>query len=257
MIDVIPVSRFLSRRGIKKFSLRMGTTRKDLNYRVNMSRRYRFLYVETPKVACSTIKLTLQSVEAGEPVPKENVHNKQRSPLLSPQDDWGLFKELLNAPTAFRFTFVRHPYTRVLSAYLEKIVESAEWKQHSVFRERRSELGLPVEGPVSFAQFVAALCDADPRLMDNHWRPLSRLTVPHVIDYDFIGRFENFSRDLAFVCETIGLEGSAPRVVDNHATGASERVKEHYSPGVQRMVDEIYRDDFELFGYERDIANAA
>jgi hypothetical protein len=55
---------------------------------LHISRRYRAVYVQNPKAACSTIKLALQRAECGDPSykPATSVHDKTRSPLASPSD---------------------------------------------------------------------------------------------------------------------------------------------------------------------------
>lgn len=62
-----------------------------------------FLYYETPKVACSTIKRKLQQVEAETPenVPS-NVHD---------------YDEVFLSRTFFRFAFVRNPHSRAPSCF--------------------------------------------------------------------------------------------------------------------------------------------
>lgn len=237
----------------------MRTSSWDINYRFNLSRRHRFIYVETPKVACSTIKATLQFAEGKDAraINFQKIHDKELSPLLSPEEDLPLFHEFLNDETAFRFTFVRHPYTRLLSAYLDKISLNKAKSSIASRRARRSDLGLPQEGHITFEQFALSVQNAEPTSLDIHWKPLNLLTAPHLINYNFIGRFETFARDFQFVLENIGLRKVEPITRCDHATGALELLRRYYSPKIQSIVEDIYQEDFDLFGYKRELAGAS
>lgn len=99
-------------------------------YSTHISLKHNYLYVETPKVACSTIKKTLQTMEV------ENVNFHRDNPnikvhenslLLSPSSV-GDFQKLLNSEI-FKFCFSRNPYTRLLSAYLQKICTNRPQKK--------------------------------------------------------------------------------------------------------------------------------
>ena len=91
------------------------------NYLINISKTYKYVYLETPKVACSTIKRTFQKAEVtalGGEVAK-NIHDKNLSPLLSPLDIQNGLDSMFEGDEFFRFSFVRNPYSRILSAYLD------------------------------------------------------------------------------------------------------------------------------------------
>jgi sulfotransferase famil protein len=96
-----------------------------LNYGANISLMHKYIYIETAKCGCSTIKLTLQRLELGDVNYKrddfEEIHVREYSPLLTPRQV-GSFRNLLNRPDYIKFCFVRNPYTRLLSAYLDKFV---------------------------------------------------------------------------------------------------------------------------------------
>lgn len=59
---------------------RFGYSGAEVNYLCNIGKKRHFLYYETPKVACSTVKRTLHLLEADTPekVPSD-VHGEARS----------------------------------------------------------------------------------------------------------------------------------------------------------------------------------
>jgi hypothetical protein len=121
------------------------------------------------KVACTTIKRVLQAAELGPErrgdLP-EDVHARETSPLLSPgQDPEGFVTALLDTAT-FCFAFVRNPYSRALSCWLDKMVanefERARWHRCS---------GWTRTGRQPCADFLAAIVRTAGRERDPHWAP--------------------------------------------------------------------------------------
>ncbi|RLA40734.1 MAG: hypothetical protein DRR06_17035, partial [Gammaproteobacteria bacterium] len=61
-----------------------------VNYLINWSQQLKIIYVETPKVGCTTIKQILQYAEYGFDISKvptedhDHLHDRARSPLKSP-----------------------------------------------------------------------------------------------------------------------------------------------------------------------------
>ena len=95
----------------------------EINQNFQISLLYKFLYVETAKVACSTIKSRLYPYILNGLLPPKEVHpgvfgSPFARPFQLPSD---FNKRIISGDDFFRFTFVREPVERVLSAYLDKI----------------------------------------------------------------------------------------------------------------------------------------
>lgn len=218
------------------------------NYLVNFSQRWRYLYLETPKVACSSIKRMLQRLELaphGE-VP-EDMHDRDQSPLMAPYDSLPGFLAAQHDPRYVRFSFVRNPFTRMLSCYLEKFVQS-EWERARL----ATELGLPTDRVPSFKEFLLAVREQDTWDMDIHWLPQATI-LQGLNQPSFIGRFERFPEDFARFGRVV--TGQADMVVEQHAahaTGADQRVAELMGNEERELIVEIYAADFERFCYSTD-----
>jgi hypothetical protein len=214
------------------------------DYLVNISQRHRYLYVENAKVACTTIKRSLQLAELDgdlELLP-ENVHDRSLSPLIAPSGNMALFRSVL-AEDFFRFTFVRNPYTRALSCYLEKFAEN-EYE-----RARLSpQLGLDLSVIPSFEEFLIAVREQPAGSRDIHWEGQAFLLRPNAMKYTFIGRFEQFGSHWKKVFEYLGLP-AAGQAQMRHSTDASSRLSAHYGWRERALVREIYMEDFLAFGY--------
>jgi hypothetical protein len=264
----------------KKLLKEIGADPHDVSYRYNLSQKHRYLYVETPKVACTTIKAFLQAAE-GRDISDQNfeeVHDRDKSPLLKPDKRPDLLFDLLGSDNSFKFTFVRNPYTRILSAYLDKIKRTsveqaiaygaARLKQldqpvagdlplapdakalEGHRRERLHSLSLSTDSDVSFKEFVESLTRTDPAKMDAHWRPQTLLTAQAYIDYDFIGRFERLEADLNWVANKLNIMHYLKIQPTPHRTNSDRKISEYYTDYLYKVVANIYIDDFKAFDYK-------
>lgn len=228
-------------------SQRVGLPFWTANYLIHFSNIHKFLYVATPKVGCTTLKHYLQQVELQGLLDYRyygEEHDAALSPLLQPVDCVRAFLEALDNDRCFKFTFVRNPFSRALSGYIDKIVNSKPERERLL-----PPLGIePDNEPPSFAHFLRAVAHQAPELRDYHWAEQSWLTQPAAIQYDFVGRFERFGDDFEHVCKQIGFTATVPAV--EHSTHADKRYSEFYGPEEVELVREIYSRDFQTFGYD-------
>lgn len=218
-----------------------------MNYLCNLSKKYCYIYVETPKVACSTIKMNLQFLELGEEN-KFRVHDKSNSPLLSPSDSSINLKKVIK--NYFKFCFVRNPYDRVLSCYLDKVKPERK-------KSYRVDLGLPHEGNVSFEDFLDSVRCQKRSDMNIHWIPQSEILAVESIKYDFVGRFDNFENNLteviALICERNNIappdNGLYIKRHSPHQTDAFNLTGRYMTIRAASLIQEIYKEDFEVFGF--------
>jgi hypothetical protein len=139
----------------------------------------------------------------------------------------------------FKFTFVRHPYTRVQSAYHYLKQGGMNATDQAWSNEHLAEVP-------SFDVFVAEHLARTEIQSWQHFRP----QVAYLQDttgklrVDFIGRFESLQSDFDQVCEAIGVEARPLR-------------RENWSPPDRNPISaeakahiyEIYREDFERLNY--------
>lgn len=145
----------------------------------------------------------------------------------------------------FTFTFVRNPYSRLLSAYLFLKKggfdeNDKEWAETHLTRYS------------SFGQFVKEWLNEENILTYNHFIPQHSFVcdIGLVPDVDFIGRFENLEEDFQYIACRLGLDVNLPVL---NKTG-SRRWQDYYTPELAVKVRELYSEDFEVFGYGTDIA---
>ncbi|MCX2842541.1 sulfotransferase family protein [Microbulbifer thermotolerans] len=230
-----------------KISKRFNQPAELTNYLCHFSKENNFIYVETPKVACTTIKRVLQQAETKGNMTYESpgdVHKRELSPLLAPSDDFNSFFKALDDEKIFKFCFVRNPFTRALSCYLDKMVKVE-------FERKRLAPKLDLDGNSvpSFYEFLCAINEQNESERDIHWASQSYLLRPEKICYSFIGRFEFFIDQFNLVAKKLKVENFWDSSSSWHATNASSLVERYFDERNIELICKIYEKDFLSFGY--------
>ena len=178
-----------------------------IDYGINISLKNRYVYIEVAKAACTTIKVNLQRVEYSDtpydrPERPSLVHDRWQSPFVMPsqlqRDD---VLRMLSDDDWPRFVFVRNPYTRVLSAYLDKIVRGRSQKAAVLKALGRDSEDL--YAPLTFLEFLQALPKLNATHRDIHFRAQKSCAFAGKVKFHFVGSFEAIENDLRFVLEKI------------------------------------------------------
>jgi len=229
-----------------------------------ISERYGYVYFSTAKVAHSTIKWILLEEEYLGTAHKvvEIRSATAQPPLTAPHTlPKGMsFTQVLE--DSFTFAFVRDPFTRLLSCYLDRIQKEGGFTRYQ-YAEMLGRVPLP-KSPEGFAEFIALVASQDEKAMNQHWRPQVCDLVPHLVKYDAIGRFETLREDAVEIL--VAIRGEDRREVFTEklthtrgpkATGASDLLDTYYTPELRQTVRRIYAEDFAFFGYALDGSGAS
>ena len=221
-----------------------------IDKRILVSMRNEFMYVRVPKCANSTIVLMLGLQELG----LDGAHWAGLPPaeqrlFFTETLKKGTFRhpsELTTSETGTaleryqRVMFVRNPFTRVASAYLDKV---ASGKYERL-------VGLP--GSTTFSEFCEYLAGGGLR-RNIHWLPQTLINPFPIDSLDMIGRFENLDADLADLSRRLHGREQSPIALAEHATHAGEHIVRLYGEHERRIIAELYSDDFTAFGYDADV----
>jgi len=230
-----------------------------------LDRQARFIYCPIAKAACSSLKSWFLEAQG------DSHSQDEHLALHAAVKPYSLFEQprraqwLLHDSSVFKFAFVRNPWARLVSAYLNKCLTRNEISERVLVAA--DEGGNAPE--MTFRQFVAVLVDGNPRKFDVHWRPQYKFLRDH--QFDFIGRIERLEEDFAIIGSRLGIEGPLPRLnVTPYAAPSTDGFvadctpselrqgngypdyRRFYPPELRQLVAQIYARDIELFGYEFD-----
>lgn len=202
---------------------------------------HRYALMRIPKSANSTVLSTLLRHF---PEPGLSVERLERSKV-----DGRHLSDLrgsdLSALSGFHaFTFVRNPYHRALSGFLDKFRDTATHRR--LYGARVAALDA---GQISFRGFCRYLA-AGGEAENAHWMRQTRLSdaLPRL---DFVGRVESLDRDLAHVIQQIGGQNVERSVSAGPSpTSASDRASEFFDEECRALIERTYAADFQRFGYQ-------
>ncbi|WP_325063276.1 sulfotransferase family 2 domain-containing protein [Halovulum marinum] len=226
--------------------------RPALSRHVHVSAEHGFVYFSNPKVACSSTKASLNlavAARSGQPLElrsMEQIHDRGHNPLASPRElGWKRFGAMLRDPQVLRFSFVRDPLKRFVSAYLSKLDEAKRGSGQS--RRLFAHLGWEQGHPLSLQDFAALVrADETVRELDPHWRLQRRQIGFDVVDFGFIGDHAAFARDFELIARRIF--GAPVEVFDTRtAFGRFTRPSDvEVTEQVRRDVAAAYAEDYAM-----------
>lgn len=230
---------------------------RSVNMHTHISLVNGYAYVEVPKAGCGTMKATLGGLEAARMNPgmvqrvQEAPHNRlNATPFVKPfQLPPDLLEEVLAGPGYRRFTVVRDPASRVLSAYIEKIGQGLKQSQPIVeaLAERTGQTVRPED--ISLEQFLDVVGAQESRDQDPHWRRQADHLGLGLVPYDAVIHLEDLDASWRRIGELTGIPGLQEEYFCRNSTGARNRMGEYYTSMLLTRVTEIYARDYAELDY--------
>jgi dermatan 4-sulfotransferase 1 len=194
-------------------------------------------YIQIPKVASRSIRKAFSDAfnvkENKEDFDKfENLYSKHlHQEDIRKSVDKGVFV----------FSFVRHPLSRLYSAWMNKVNTNVV-NRRCIFSCHGINYGMP------FNKFVEHVCKIEDKYLDRHLKPQSWfLTDSHGLIPQYIGKLENFETDYEYIRSRFKKLMKPP-----HSNSSVYEIdwKNIYNDKTMIMVKERYHVDFELFEYD-------
>lgn len=222
-----------------------------------------FIFAYNPKVACTNWKCILRYLNGSEDyLDPSKAHDREQSGLTFLCDIESL-EYLLKNDNVPKYAFVRNPYDRILSAYLNKVEPYTNGQRNSdqdntyfytVFLEIDKYRSEKLQGKpcVDFYCFLHWLAHVDDFHTSNeHWKPQADLLNIDKINFDFIGKFENITHDAPALLKKMNCDIDFPSQKDVKfaPTKASEKKAKYYSEEEEKLVNKIFLKDFLAFSY--------
>jgi hypothetical protein len=141
---------------------------------------------------------------------------------------------------------VRNPYTRVLSAFLDKF-------RLAKFTDRHGHHSLDKEG---FGKFLRWLAE-DGLAKDGHWDLQGKLMLLPLSCYDKVIRFEGLQSETISYLKDIGIPVNGHILSQLYPSDQSKKTdanclaESFYDPDGLAIVRELYSPDFESLGYDK------
>jgi Sulfotransferase family len=224
--------------------------------------RQRVVYLCIPKCASTTIRMALSAMIGHGEVSSEQVHLRRQSGLRSPkQVGASTFYRLVKDESALRFSFVRNPYDRLVSAWADKFQDkplAAGDPIVDIYLEQRRAMDLPLpksaDETLSFADFVHFTAATADRRIDVHWQSQDDILNVPGIAFDFIGKLESFDQDFARVIEHVGASSAAAAAINARFNKSRHRPwRDYYTGALAAEVYRTYERDFDRLGYTRNL----
>ena len=232
---------------------------RSVNMHAHISLVHRYVYVEVPKAGCGTMKATLGGLEAARMGPwmvgrvQDAPHNRLAAtpfvkPFQLPSDQ---LEHVLTSPEFTRFTVVREPASRALSAYLEKIGQGLK-QSEAVVDALEARTGQRKDASdITLAEFLDVIEQQPSRDQDPHWRrQVDHLGLRH-LDYAAVIHLSDLDASWGRIAELIAVPDLQEEFFCKNSTGAGTRMADYYSPDLLDQVARIYADDYDRLGFAR------
>lgn len=236
-----------------------------------MSESGALVYRVVPKAACSTIGQVLHHADHGHFFDGD-IHDATAGLLKWNQEDARprIEHAILSGETPV-FTFVRNPYSRVLSAFFDKaagVQRNGSRYRAGILPDMMRRYGVDLEGDfdqiAAFRRFLMFVRDTTrfhkPMDPDIHWSSQSGHISTLVRGggrYALIAPMERFTQGMA---AALALAPTAhppdlaalPRFNESegHGPKRAHPVADYFDDLASFMVRDVYRKDFRLFGYD-------
>lgn len=226
---------------------RLEKLRRKFNDTLFFPNHIPLLYVSNAKAACSTIKRSIWHATSPDTLEKtSNVHDRKEGPFV--ESPFAVRELTFPADRLAKFSVVRNPYSKFVSAYRNKI-DKRNWANHAwVYISKR--YGFPADACPSMETLLRCIADDDPYWVEAHFACQTVNLSVGLINLDFIGQMERMED-----VETFLTAHDVPLMSDRkHATkaGAIEDFTTVLSRQEIDLIGEIYADDFATFHYSLD-----
>jgi hypothetical protein len=220
---------------------------------------YNLIYVSLPKCASTTIKsflarLNTQTIQNG-----RHLHTRRISGIPSPiRAGLSNFYRVAKNPASLRFTFVRNPFARLVSAWADKFsdqkLDSGDpyVKQYLSYMHTTGEARPATsEHGLSFDAFAHFACATATKRLNSHWNLQHDLIDFPGLELNVVGRVENFAADFARVLDQLGpfAHQCAHVAITRHNRSRHLPWRQYYTPEIAKIVAKAYERDFDRFGY--------
>ena len=214
------------------------------NSRLIYNDKYKFVYCPVPKVGVSNWRRVLL-VLSGKLIitnPLEfslsSVHGTYYS-SLSYLAYLNLTEIDYRLKHYYKFVFIRDPFERILSAYMDKFQRKNRFAWAVIgklliknYRNHPDKNALTTGLGVTFDEFVQYILDSSVYSCDEHWRLMATLCLPCSMRYDYVGHLDTIDSDSEKILDKLGV---------SHLVQYPKRFNDHHYEKTKSLLLRYYR----------------
>ncbi|XP_071831302.1 carbohydrate sulfotransferase 11-like [Apostichopus japonicus] len=248
----------------------------NANKHIIVDRKHRIMYCPVPKAACTTWKGFFFQLRWGKE-PDADIHTQERTSLIHLMDLDPIERETV-MKNYTKFLIVRHPFTRILSAYRNKLEPNGSyetthadvtkkyyWRKNiganilEMYRGKRIAKKMmknPAKYDLTFREFVDYISNykRKAKANDRHWKEVFEICFPCDIEYDFVAKVETLPQDTIYFLLSNGFSDHVTNY-QGHATNSSSMtaLTQFYNNLPIESIEALYQRykfDFQLFDYD-------
>ena len=222
------------------------------------SARGKYLYRAIPKCACTIVKNALIELEGLPMDPNPTRRHSKRfnffpgTETLSAEEEEALFA---GRTPDFKFTMVRDPYTRLASAYTDKIAGHYTGRRGTLWvdqiKQSAASQGVALSEKITFEEFVRVVAGQSRHEMDVHWRQQYHIARFDLIKFDFVGRTESATLDFTYILERLKAPAEIMRraIEPQNVTGSGLAMWSTVGAEARRAFLKTFQIDFDTLRY--------
>jgi len=236
-------------------------------YKVYISRANKLVVCLNPKVGSTTFREVL--LEGLQHIGARPFRSRLWPMNITRRYSVAPLKDYINAfahPNCYSFhCFVRNPYSRVLSAWNDKLVKGFNGGQYPrsmiklVPRLRQFATHNQLEGedeskPIPFSTFIAYVESQTEGKRNQHWDSQFSVLSMEKINYDHIYKMETeFVEGMVNILAPLGIPKEWIINKLKRPANASGKIEQPvYNRELANRVYQLYQQDFKTFGYAKD-----
>ena len=201
-----------------------------------INQKHKFVFISIAKTACTSIRRRLTYDEDN----SSQVFEQDPPPEIYHMFYKDMIKIRPEIVTYFKFCFVRNPYDRVYSTYLN--LKYAD--DHSGWAD-------PIKKFLNFEDFILNFQKTD-CVKFIHLQPqFDYISINNKSCMDFIGRFEKLRKDMIAVEKKININHIPLKKIRTTEEKFKLEDPKIYTQYMKDIIYEFYKDDFINFGYEK------
>ena len=231
---------------------------------LNVLPAHKLLYVVVPKAASTRIRRTLAQID------RRYVRTLKPSRWFRYSGPGGprsmtmsTFYRLATGAGALRFSFVRNPYARAVSCWVDKfrakpLVPGDPFIDIYLARRHEIDATLPfgADRTLSFADFITFLVAVARQRCDIHLQVQDDIVSMPGITLDFIGKVETFAQDFGRVLDHVRASAALRREAIAAVNESDhEPWARYYTSNLAARLYRACECDFDRFGYPRALSD--